>query len=313
MGISRATHYRRLNPPAPVGEPVPQAERVQPAALSPDERAQIVAHLVDEANADLSVAQLYYRLLDEGVHLGSVRTWYRIARAERLSGDRRRQARHPAKVIPILRADGPNQVWSWDITMLPSIDKGCNFRLYLILDVHSRYVIAWRLEEHEQSELAVQMLTDALEREQAQLQVLHADRGPSMISDAMKHALASRGITKSHSRPQVSNDNPFSESQFKTMKYQLNYPGRFTSIEAAREWVTHYISEYNNDHRHSGIGYYTPTSVHHHTWTHTRDHRQALLDTDHQAHPHRYRKPPQATTPSTETWINKPQPHQQPA
>lgn len=308
MGISRATHYRRLSPPAPVSQPVPQAERVQPAALTQAERDQIVAILVDEANADLSVRQLYYRTLDSGVHLGSARTWYRIAAARRLSGDRRRQARHPARVIPILRTDGPNQVWSWDITMLPGPTKGCNYRLYQILDVYSRYVIAWRLEHHEQADLAVEMLTSALEREQAQLQVLHADNGPAMISDAMKEALASRGITKSHSRPHVSNDNPFSEAQFKTMKYQLNYPGHFTDIDTARHWVTTYVSEYNNNHRHSGIGHYTPASVHDNTWHQTHARRQALLDADYQAHPHRYRKPPQAPTPNNETWINKPQP-----
>lgn len=313
MGISRATHYRRVNPPARVSEPVPQAQRDQPAALSEQERAQIVAILVDEANADFSVRQLYYRTLDAGLHLGSERTWYRIAAAEGLSGDRRRQATHPPKVIPVLRADGPNQVWSWDITMLPGPTKGCNYRLYQILDVYSRYVIAWRLEHHEQAELAAHMLTQALEREQAQLQVLHADNGPSMTSDAMKQALASHGITESHSRPQVSNDNPFSESQFKTMKYQLNYPGHFTSIDTAREWVSAYINEYNNNHRHSGIGHYTPDSVHHHTWTHTHAARQALLDADYQAHPHRYRRPPQATKPNPETWINKPQPNQQAA
>lgn len=307
LGVSRATRYRRLNPPSGKSDPVLQKDRVQPAALDPAERAAIIARLSVEDGADLSISQVFYRAFDEGCWIASLPSWYRIARQLRLCGDRRRQAKHPPKAIPVLSATGPNQVWSWDITTFASIDRGRNFKLYVILDVFSRYVVAWRLEDREEDDLAVEMFRAAI-AEHGIPQVLHADRGSVMTSDVMSKILADHGVTQSHSRPHVSNDNPFSEAQFKTTKYDLGYPIRFTDIDHARAWTAKFIGFYNGEHRHSGIGYYTPASVHHGTWTHVRDARQTTLDRAHEKHPERFAHAPKATTISTTVWINEPQP-----
>jgi putative transposase len=306
MGVSRATWYRRQNPPARVTDPIPQKERMQPAALTGEEQARIEGYLADEKFADFSVSQVFYRLLDEGVFIASLASWHRIARARKLSGDRRTQATHPPASIPELCAVRPNQVWSWDITVLQSVDRGRNFKLYVILDVFSRYVVGWRLEPAENAILAVEMLTEALTGQQADLEVLHADRGSAMTSDIMTQTLKQLGIVQSHSRPRVSNDNPFSESQFKTMKYDLDYPDKFDDLEHARTWTTRFIDAYNTEHRHSGIGYYTPESVHDGTWTVFQTRRQRALDAAWKRHPHRYRRRPKAHTVHAESWINNP-------
>lgn len=310
MGVSRATWYRRLNPPQLMTEPIPQRDRDQPATLTHLERARIEAYLMDEDYADFSVSQVFYRLLDEGIYIASESSWHRIARARKLTGDRRRQATHQPKAIPELCATRPNQVWSWDITVLRSVDRGRNFKLYVILDVFSRYVVGWRLEEAENAPFAVEMLENTIASEHAAPEVLHADRGSPMTSDLMTKTLIDNKIAQSHSRPRVSNDNPFSESQFKTMKYDLDYPGKFDNIEHAREWVTRFIEAYNTQHRHSGIGYYTPESVHDGTWTVFQNRRQQALDDVWKRHPHRHRRRPQAPVVHTESWINNPETRQ---
>lgn len=269
------------------------------------ERAAIVAQLGREDVADLSIAEVFYRSLDAGFWIGSLSSWHRVARTLRLSGDRRRQAKHPSKAIPVLCATRPNQVWSWDITTLASIDRGRNFKLYVILDVFSRYVVAWRLDDTEDGEFAVGMFLRAI-TDHAVPEVLHADRGSPMTGQAMTQVLDDHHVIQSHSRPHVSNDNPFSEAQFKTVKYDLSYPIRFDSLEHARAWTTTFIAFYNSEHRHSGIGYYTPASVHYGTWTTIRDSRQATLDRAHVEHPERFDHAPKATTIATATWINKP-------
>ena len=306
MGVARATWYRRQTPPARVTDPIPQKDRIQPAALSSQERQRIEDYLADEDYADLSVSQVFYRLLDDGVYIASESSWHRIARAKNLTGDRRRQATHKPAAIPELCAVRPNQVWSWDITVLQSIDRGRNFKLYVILDVFSRYVVGWRLEPAENAILAVEMLTETLTAEQADLEVLHADRGSAMTSDIMTHTLKQLRIIQSHSRPRVSNDNPFSESQFKTMKYALDYPGKFENIEHARTWTAAFIDTYNTQHRHSGIGHYTPESVHDGTWTVFQQRRQNVLDNAWRQHPNRHRRRPRASTIHAESWINNP-------
>lgn len=267
----------------------------------------ILGHLRAEATSDLSVSQLFHRLLDDGIFIASLSSWQRIARAHKLTGDRRRQATHPAKAVPELCAVRANQAWSWDITVLPSVDRGRNFRLYVILDVFSRFVVGWRLEDRERDFLAVEMLKDTVHGQEQQPEVLHADRGSPMTSKMMTGYLEEHNIIQSHSRPRVSNDNPFSESQFKTMKYDLDYPGKFTSLNHARQWVSRFIRRYNTAHRHSGIGYYTPASVHDGTWMQARAQRQTLLDANYAKHPHRYRNPPKAHEIEMETWINKPE------
>lgn len=307
MGVARPSWYRHRSVRVPGKAPVPQKERPQPAALTDQERARIEAFLVDEAYADLSVSQVFYRALDQGVYIASESSWHRVARAAKLNGDRRALATHKPSVIPELCASRPNQVWSWDITVLRSVDRGRNFRLYVILDVFSRYVVGWRLEPSEGTLEAIDMISDALAREQTKPEVLHADRGSAMTSTDMNRFLAKAGIIQSHSRPRVSNDNPFSEAQFKTMKYTLDYPRLFTDIEHARNWTTGFITSYNTEHRHSGIGYYTPKSVHDGTWPALQQQRQAALDTAWAKHPHRYHQRPSAHHVHTESWINNPQ------
>lgn len=306
MGVARATWYRRQTPPARVAEPIPQKDRIQPAALSSQERQRIEGYLADEDYADLSVSQVFYRLLDDGIYVASESTWHRIARAKKLTGDRRRQATHKPAAIPELCAVRPNQVWSWDITVLQSVDRGRNFKLYVILDVFSRYVVGWRLEPAENAILAVEMLTETLTTQKADLDVLHADRGSAMTSDIMTHTLKQLDIIQSHSRPRVSNDNPFSESQFKTMKYALDYPRKFHDIEHARAWTAAFIDSYNTQHRHSGIGHYTPESVHDGTWTVLQKRRQKILDNAWHQHPNRHRRRPRASAIHAESWINNP-------
>ncbi len=312
MGVARPSWYRHRTVRAPKTAPVPQKERAQPATLTDQERARIEAFLIDEEYADLSVSQVFYRALDQGIYVASESSWHRVARARKLNGDRRILAAHKQSVIPELCASRPNQVWSWDITVLRSVDRGRNFRLYVILDVFSRYVVGWRLEPGEGTLEAIDMITAALARENAKPEVLHADRGSVMTSTDMSQYLAKLGIVQSHSRPRVSNDNPFSESQFKTMKYDLDYPRQFTDIEHAREWTTGFINTYNTEHRHSGIGYYTPESVHDGTWPVFQKRRQTALDTAWAAHPHRHHQRPRAHTIATESWINNPKKRQTP-
>lgn len=306
MGVSRPTWYRHRAPRPVKPAPVPQKERVQPTTLTDQERARIESFLIDEKSADLSVSQVFYRTLDRGIYVASESSWHRVARARKLNGDRRVMATHKPSVIPELCASRPDQVWSWDITVLRSVDRGRNFRLYVILDVFSRYVVGWRLEPSEGTLEAIDMITDALSREHAKPEVLHADRGSVMTSIDMGKHLARLGIIQSHSRPRVSNDNPFSESQFKTMKYDLDYPRHFTDIEHARDWTTRFIHTYNTEHRHSGIGYYTPESVHEGTWTECQKRRQTLLDAAWAANPHRHHRRPRAHTVHAESWINDP-------
>jgi putative transposase len=313
MGVARPSWYRHHSVRAPRKPPVPHKERTQPAALTVQERARIEAFLIDEAYADLSVSQVFYRALDQGTYIASESSWHRVARARKLNGDRRALATHKPSVIPELCASRPNQVWSWDITVLRSVDRGRTFRLYVILDVFSRYVVGWRLEPSEGTLEAIDMITDALARERTKPEVLHADRGSAMTSTDMNRFLAKLGIIQSHSRPRVSNDNPFSESQFKTMKYTLDYPRHFTDIEHARDWTTGFINSYNTEHRHSGIGYYTPESVHDGTWPALQQRRQAALDSAWAAHPHRHHQRPQAHTIQPESWINNPRKRLSPA
>lgn len=305
-GVSQATHYRRVKPPVPVRAPIPQKERVQPATLTAEETERILGFLIDEEHAELSVTEIFYRCLEKGVHIASMSSWQRIARSRHLTGERRRLATHKPKAIPVLCASRPNHVWSWDITTLPSIDRGRAFKLFVILDVFSRYVVGWRIEETETGPFAVEMLTDTIVSEAAIPEVLHADRGSPMTSEVLTTALANFDIIQSHSRPRVSNDNPFSEAQFKTCKYSLDYPRRFRNLAHAREWVAEFMHRYNHQNHHSGIGHYTPMSVHDGSWTIEHAHRQDILDTAYAANPARYARRPLAETVQTETWINYP-------
>ncbi len=227
LGIPRASYYRWRKPP----DRVPVVRRV-PRALPPAERERILAMLNSDRFAELPPAEVYATLLDEGKYLCSIRTMYRILDAQGQVQERRRQLRHPHYQAPELLATGPNQLWSWDITKLKGPVKWTYFYLYVILDVFSRYVVGWMVAERDSATLAQRLIAQTCERQgivQGTL-TIHADRGASMIAKAVALLLADLGVTKTHSRPHVSNDNPYSESQFKTLKYHPEFPNRFGCV-----------------------------------------------------------------------------------
>jgi putative transposase len=238
VGAPQASYYRRhRTSPAPARlAPVPHRDRHQPRALSATERQAILGVLHSDRFADLAPAETWAILLDEGTYLGSQSTFYRLLRAAGETRERRRQATHPAAVKPELVATGPNQVWSWDITKLHGPVKWTYYYLYVILDIYSRYAVGWILATCESAALAEKLIADTCAKQDipAGQLAIHADRGSSMTSKPVAFLLADLGVTQSHSRPHVSNDNPYSEAQFKTLKYRPAFPGRFTSIQAAR-------------------------------------------------------------------------------
>lgn len=306
LGRSRATHYRHRRPPLQgPPEPRPRSHR----ALQPAEATAILETLNSERFCDQAPAQVWATLLDEGTYLGSISTMYRLLRAEHQVRERRRQARRPATVKPELMATSPNQVWSWDITKLRGPHKWTWFQLYVILDVHSRYVVAWLVATRESARLAEELIADAIYEQQVpagQLS-LHADRGSSMTSKTVSQLLADLGVEQSHSRPHVSNDNPFSEANFKTLKYSPTFPKRFTGIDHARAFCDWFFQHYNHQHRHSGIGLHTPADVHYGRAAEVRARRQTVLDAAYTARPERFRRPPSAPRIPETTWINPPE------
>jgi len=306
LACARAGHYRRRRAPLQgPPEPRPRSHR----AITPDEQQQIVATLNSERFCDRAPAQIWATMLDEGTYVASISTMYRLLRAEHQVRERRRQATRPALVKPELVATGPNQVWSWDITKLAGPHKWTWFHLYVILDVHSRYAVGWLVAPRESARLAEELIADAI-YEQAiptgQL-ALHADRGSSMTSKTVTQLLADLGVLQSHSRPHQSNDNPYSESNFKTLKYCPTFPKRFTGVAHARTFVDRFFEHYNYHHRHSGIGLHTPADVHYGRAPAVRARRQTVLDAAYSAHPERFRRPPSAPRIPTATWINQPE------
>jgi putative transposase len=307
-GVSRATHYRKMKPPV-YGPPKPRP--TPPNALSDAERSRILTELRRPEHADLAVAQVWARLLDEDVYLASQSTMYRLLREHGESGERRRQARHPAKTKPQLQASGPNQCWSWDITKLRGPQRGVYYDLYVIIDIFSRHVVAWTIAEAEDGKLAADLIEAALIEHgihKGQLS-LHADRGGAMISKPVSQLLIDLGVARTHSRPHVSNDNPYSESHFKTLKYCPAFPGHFGSIQDARAFCTTFFAYYNHEHRHSALGLHTPASVHYGDAIQIRKQRQQTLDTAYAANPDRFNnRPPTAPKLPTVAWINPPTP-----
>jgi len=305
LGVSRATAYRHR-------DPKPRAERrprPRPAmALSDEERAALLAELHAERFVDASPAHVYATLLDEGTYLASERTMYRVLAAEGESGERRAQLRHPAYARPELLATGPNELWSWDITKLKGPATWTWYHLYVLLDVFSRYVTGWLLASRESAVLADRLIAETVAKEGVTAGLtIHADRGPSMTSKPVAFLLADLGITKSHSRPHVSNDNPFSEAHFKTLKYRPDFPPRFGSIEDARAFCRTFFAWYNGEHRHSSLGLLTPEMVHHGRASEVRAARQAVLSDAYAAHPERFvRKRPEPPALPTPVWINPP-------
>ena len=305
LGVSRATAYRRRSP-KPTVERRP---RPRPAlALSEEERQAVLERLHSERFVDRSPAQVYATLLDEGTYLASERTMYRILAVEGESGERRAQLRHPAYTKPELLATGPNQLWSWDITKLKGPATWTWFYLYVLLDVFSRYVTGRLLADRESGLLADRLIAETVEKEGiVEGLTIHADRGPSMTSKPVAYLLADLGITKSHSRPHVSNDNPYSEAHFKTLKYRPDFPARFGSLEDARAFCRSFFAWYNAEHRHSALGLLTPEIVHRGRAGEVRVARQAVLADAYAAHPERFvRKPPEPPPLPTAVWINPP-------
>ena len=303
LGRSRAGHYRAQRPVV-LGPARPQAAAVN--ALTAAERAHVLAVLTSDRFFDKSVAQVWATLLDEGTYLCSQSSMHRILRANGAAGERRSQATHPPRAIPELVATRPGQVWCWDITKLRGPQRGVYFDLYVILDIFSRYVVGWTVAAREDSTIAKELMEHAMGVHGVP-EVIHADRGTSMTSKPVAQLLVDLGVTRSHSRPQVSNDNPYSESQFKTLKYCPAFPDRFGSLADARAFGEAFFGYYNHEHRHSGIGLHTPASVHHGTAHQVRALRQQTLDAAYATHPHRFghRRPRPPKLP-TEAWINQP-------
>lgn len=308
LGVARATFYRYRNNID--GAQIRPIKRPSPArSLSSVERKRVLDVLTSERFADAAPRQIWAVLLDEGTYLCSVSTMYRILKAACGVRERRDQLRHPAYSKPELLATSPNQVWSWDITKLKGPAKWNHFYLYVILDIFSRYVVGWILAPRESGSLA-QLLIDETCAKQSiipgQLTV-HADRGSSMKSSVVAQLLADLGVTKTHSRPYVSDDNPFSESQFRTMKYRPDFPDRFGSIQDARAFCRTFFDWYNTEHHHSGIALHTPHSVHHGLAQGLNIARQLTLTVAHSAHPERFvRKHPEPPSLPEAVWINPP-------
>ena len=304
FGIGRSGFYR-VQGPAKKSAPRPSP----PRTLSSEERQAVLATLHSDRFVDTAPATVYATLLDEGRYHCSIRTLYRILDAQAEVKERRNQLRHPVYQKPELLATAPNQVWSWDITKLLGPVKWSYCYLYVILDIFSRYVVGWMVAPAESAGLAQRFIKDTCEKQQigtGQL-TLHADRGSSMKSKPVALLLADLGITKTHSRPYTSDDNPFSEAQFKTLKYRPDFPERFGSLEDARVFCQMFFAWYNGEHRHSGIGLMTPAVVHDGRADTMRDARQQGLMTASAAHPERFvRKPPQPPILPHAVWINPP-------
>jgi len=308
LGVPRSSHYRtrqaaRAAPPAPRERPAPAR------ALSAEERTTVRDVLNSPRFQDCAVREVYATLLDEAIYLCSWRTMYRILAAADEIRERRDQVRRAVYTKPELLATRPRELWSWDSTKLKGPAKWTYYYLYVILDVFSRYVVGWMITERESAELAEAFIAETCAKEGVcpnQL-TLHADRGSAMTSKSVAQLLADLGVTKTHSRPHVSNDNPYSEAQFKTLKYRPGFPAQFGSLADARAWARRFFEWYNHAHHHSGIGLLTPATVHQDQATERIAARQQVLTAAYLAHPERFvRGAPTAPPLPTAVWINPP-------
>jgi putative transposase len=305
LDVSRATLYRsRCSQPRP-SRPRPRSHR----ALAPAEQEQVLDVLRSPRFLDKSPAQAWATVLDEMVYYCSIRTMYRYLAASGEVKERRNQLRHPNYQKPELLAEAPNQVWSWDITKLRGPAKWTYFHLYVIMDIFSRYVVGWMVAHRESAALANRLISETCRKQgiTPEQLTIHADRGSSMRSKSVALLLSDLGVVKSHSRPHVSNDNPYSESQFKTMKYCPQFPGRFGCIQDARGFCGEFFNYYNNEHRHAGIGLLTPAMVHYGQAEQVTAARQETLLAAYRAHPERFvRRLPQPPAVPRQAWINPP-------
>jgi transposase InsO family protein len=304
LGISRATLYRQTQPPRPAS---PASGAPSPRRLSDEERRQLLAVLHSEEFVDQPPTEVYARLLSRGVYLASIRTIYRLLAALGESGERRAQRGPMTHAKPSLTATGPNQIWTWDITKLRGPMPGVFYCLYVVLDLFSRMTVGWLLAERESASLAEHLFAEIVSKhgvEPGSLTV-HADRGSAMRSDGLAHLLGSLGVVRSFSRPHVSDDNAFSESQFKTLKYQPDYPASFGSAAHARAWCQEFFAWYNDDHQHSGLALFTPADVYFNRVEEVAARRQVALDAAYASHPERFPNgAPVAARPPTSVAIN---------
>jgi putative transposase len=313
LGVARASFYRQrplLGPGLFASFAAPAARSISARALSSDERESVRALLNSERFQDCAPAAIHATLLDEGQYLCSTRTMYRVLEEDGATRERRDQLTHPLYQKPELLATAPNQLWSWDITKLRGPAKWTYFYLFVILDVFSRYVVGWMVAPREGAELARKLIEETCEKQgiQPDQLCLHADRGSAMRSKPVALLLADLSVIKTHSRPYTSNDNPYSESQFRTMKYRPEFPDRFGCIQDSRAFCQRFFKWYNEEHRHSGIGMMTPAMVHYGLAAAVRASRQITLDVAYAAHPERFvRRPPTPPRLPKEVWINKPQ------
>jgi putative transposase len=314
MGLSKATQDRRrcrhrVGPPAdPAARPVPVNK------LSDAESAELIAVLNSQRFVDRAPPQIYATLLAEGTYLCSISTMYRILERNRQVKDRRRQATHPPRAIPELQATGPRQVYSWDITKLAGPVKGQYFDCYVMIDIYSRYIVGAHVHNTESAALAVELMTEIF-GVQGVPHVVHADRGTSMTSKPVATLLDDLGVTRSHSRPRVSNDNPFSEAWNKTLKYAPVFPERFSSLQAARAFMAEFVDYYNHHHRHTGVGLHTPADVHYGLAKETARKRSQTLEAARRQHPTRFATThdPKILELPAAAWINQPPQNQEPA
>jgi len=310
MGIPPATVYRhraRRNEPSP-----PSRRRPCPGrALVPREREEVLDVLHSEEFMDKAPHEVYAALLDQSRYLCSIRTMYRLLEANQEVRERRDQLRHPSYAKPELLATAPNQIWSWDITKLLGPVKWTYFYLYVILDIFSRYVVGWMVASREMAALAHKLIQETMEKQNIQpgQLTIHADRGPSMKSKPVALLLSDLGVTKTHSRPYTRDDNPYSEAQFKTLKYRPDFPERFGSLQDARAFCQEFFTWYNIDHHHSGIGLMTPQVVHYGLAQEVFRAREKVLLAAYEKHPERFvRKVPLPLMLPQAAWINPPKP-----
>ena len=307
LGLSPATFYRQLRPP--VERTAAPRRPPPPRALSPTEEQSVLAHLHSDRFVDKAPAEVYATLLDEGTYLCSIRTYYRILTRHQEVRERRNQLRHPVYKKPELLATSPNQVWSWDITRFLGPVKWTYYYLYVIIDIYSRYAVGWMLAHRECAQLAKRLIRETVVKEKVDpgRLVLHSDRGSPMTAKTTAQLMATLGVTRSLSRPKVSNDNPYSESQFKTLKYWPGFPDRFGSIEDGLAFCHDFFLWYNGEHRHGGLGLLTPEHVHRGHAPRILEARALTLQAAYEAHPERFvRRPPQPLQLPPAVWINPP-------
>lgn len=304
LGVSRASFYRAQKP---VVAPTPRPRPTR--ALSDVERAHVLAVLDSERFMDLAPAQVYAKLLEDGEYLCSTRTMYRVLAQAGQVRERRAQRQHPVYVKPQLVATAPNQVWTWDTTKLPGPTKGTYYTLYVILDLFSRYIVGWQVTERESATAAQELIAACCQHQRIVREQLtvHSDRGSPMVAKSTAQLYLDLGVAKSHSRPHTSNDNPYSEANFRTLKYRPDMPGQLGSLQHARQVTRELVAWYNDTHYHSGLALLHPVDVHYGRSTAIIAARQRVLDEAHLRHPDRFvRGQPTQKAPPAAAWINPP-------